>query len=115
MLILVVVILVLVREAADPLSTVFFLLLLEDLHLDSGKGDLNGTGLATDDLAHSDSLVDFIEHLNILIHVNVDAPAVCNAEEHLLKHSDIHSLLAAGIPDPLLGHFAVHLLLSVKR
>ena len=115
MLILVVVILVLVREAAQPLGTVFFFFLLEDLDLDAGKGNLYVASLSTDNFSNSDALKDSSEQLNILIHVNVGSPAVCNAEKRLLKHDQVHCFLATGVVDPLLGNLAGHLLLSVQR
>ena len=115
MLVLVVVVLVLLGQAAKPFGTFFFLLLLEDLDLDAGESDLDFASVSTDDLTDSDALIDSRKKFNVLFHVNVGAPAVSNPEESLLEHDQAHSFLAAGVVDPLLGDLSCHLLLAVER
>ena len=102
MLVLVIVILVFVREAALPFSAIFLVFLLENLDLNARQGDLCLSSSATDDLFDSDAFVDLGEKLNVLIHANMGAPAVSDSVERLLEHGEVHSGLSTRIVDPLL-------------
>ena len=113
MLVLVILVLVLVREAASPFGTVFLLLFLEDFDLDSWQSDLYFTGLPSDHFLAGDTLVDLGQELNILIHIDMSGPAVGNSEEHLLEHDQVHGGLAASVMNPLLCNLSAHLILSV--
>lgn len=114
MLVLKVVVLVLVTEAALPLSTVLFLLLLEDVDEDSWQHGLNLASLATNHLLDGDTIVDLLEQLDVLIHVDVCTPAVSDAEEHLLEHRQVHAGLASCVVNPLLRNLTRHLILAVE-
>ena len=113
-LVLVVVILVLITEAALPLCAIFLLLLLEDLYLDARDGNLNLPRVTADDLLDDNAIVDLVEHLDVLIHVDVGTPAVGHSEQGLLEADEVHLFLATSVMDPLLGDFAVHLLGTVQ-
>jgi hypothetical protein len=115
MLVLEVLVLVLIGEATQPLSAIFFLLFLEDFNLQSRKGHYNLTCVATDHLFHRDALIHFAEDLDILLDVDMRGPAVGNSEQHFLKHRQVHSLLASSVEDPFLSDFAAHLSLTVQR
>ena len=106
-------VLVLIGEAALPFSTIFLFLLLQDLDLDARQSDFYGARVSPNDLLYCNTIVDLLEELDVLIHVDMNGPAVSDSKEHLLEHSEVHCALAAGIMDPFLCHLTVHLFLTV--
>ena len=89
-LILVRLVLVFVANTALPFCAIFFLLLLEDVNLDARQDGLYLTRVTTDDLLDSDTGIDFLQQLGVLVHVDVSAPAVRDAVEHLLEFCQVH-------------------------
>ena len=110
-----VLVLVLVTKAALPLSAILFILFLEDIYLNTRQHRLNLARLATDNLPDGDTIIDLPKQLDVLFHVDVSAPAVSNAEEHLLELGQVHGLFAFCVVDPLLSDLTRHLFLAVER
>lgn len=108
-------ILVLVAEAALPLGTIFFLLVLEDLNLNAGQYGGNLASLSANDLLEGDAIINLVEELNVLLNVNMSAPSVGNAEQGLLELGKIHGGFGARVEVPFLGDLACHLILAVER
>ena len=114
MLVLKVIVLILIREAAHPLSPIFLVFLLEYFDLDTRQGNFYSPSLASNDFLDSYAVIYLGQELNILVHVDVGAPAVGDPEEHLLEHDQIHAVLAASVMNPLLGDLSAHLVLTVE-
>lgn len=113
--ILEVIILILIGEAAEPVSFFLLLFLLENFNFKAGKSNLDLACSATDDFLADDTVVDLAEELDVLVEVDVGCPAVSHSEQHLLEHDEAHALLASGVVDPLLRHLAANLLLTIQR